>query len=67
MGRAFGWRHPRAHSVRVLFQNDKATPAVPTYLRETKVGRVVSLASLEEEREIEKIVRTVWRRERRAG
>ena len=33
---------PRASSVRLLFQDERATPAVLTFLRETKAGRVVS-------------------------
>ena len=39
-----GWKHPRAPFVRLLFQNERATPAALTFLREIKVGRVVTLA-----------------------
>ena len=49
VGKAGGWKQPRAPSLRALFQNDKATTAVPTFLRETRVGRTVNLTPLEEE------------------
>ena len=50
-GKPCGWKHPRAPSFRVLFQHDRATPAVLTLLRETKFGRMTSLHPGEEERE----------------
>lgn len=40
------WKHPRALSVRLLFQ---ASPVVLIFLRKAKAGEVVSLARLEEE------------------
>ena len=46
VGKACGWKRPRAPSIRMLFRDDRATPAVPTFLRETKVGRMVNLAPL---------------------
>lgn len=48
VGEACGWKHPRAPSVRQLFQEEKA---VPDLLRETKVGKMATLASLTEEDE----------------
>ena len=44
--RSLWMEHPRAPSARQLFQDDRAIPAVLTLLRETKVGRVINLASL---------------------
>ena len=37
------WKRPRAPSVRAMFQNQRATPAVLTFLRDTRVGRMVSV------------------------
>ena len=37
-------KHPRAPSIKTLFQGDRAAPAVLTFLRETKVGRMITLA-----------------------
>ena len=37
--------------VRLLFQDDRMTPAVLAFLRETKIGRMINLASLEVEEE----------------
>ena len=51
VGKVCEWKHPRAPSVRLLFQDERATPAVLTFLRETKVGRVVILAPLLEAEE----------------
>lgn len=45
-GEAWKREHPRARPVRLLFQDERATPAVLTFLMETKVGKVVNLASL---------------------
>ena len=56
VGKACGLIHPRAPSVRTLFQNDKATPAVLTSLRGTQVGRMAELTSLEEEGNAEEIM-----------
>ena len=33
----------------MLFQDDRATPAVLTFLRETKVGKMINLTPPEEE------------------
>ena len=44
VGKVCEWKHPRAPSVRLLFQDERATPAVLTFIREIKVGRVVILA-----------------------
>ena len=51
-------RHPWAPTVRLLFQDERATPAVLAFLRETKVGRIVALAPPEEEEsgELEEVV-----------
>ena len=46
IGKACGWKRPRAPSVRAPFQDDRATPAVLTFFRETKAGRMVSLVPL---------------------
>ena len=58
VGKACKLKHPRAPSIRLLFQDDRATPAVPTFLRETGAGEMINLASpaeegggMEEERE----------------
>ena len=37
-------KHPRAPTVRLLSRDERATPAVLQFLRDTKVGRVVTLA-----------------------
>ena len=38
-GKAFGWKHPRAPSVKWLWK-EKATEAVLGYLTDTRVGRI---------------------------
>ena len=43
VGRACGWKHPRAPPVGRLFDDDRATPAVFTFLRSTKAGRTAAL------------------------
>ena len=48
IGKACGWRHPRALSARALLQDDKATPVFLTFLRETEVGKAIGLAPPEE-------------------
>ena len=48
MGKACEWKHPRAPTVRLLFEDDRATPAVLDFLRDTRVGRVFTPAALEE-------------------
>ena len=49
--KACGWKHPRAPSVWEMFEDEQATKAVLTFLRDTRVGCMVSLAPLEEEEE----------------
>ena len=49
VGKAYGWKCPGAPSPRLLSQDEGAIPAILTFLRETKVGRVVTLAPPEEE------------------
>ena len=54
VGKGCGWKYPRAPAVRLLFQDERATPAV---LRETRVGSMVTLVPPEEEwEELEEIV-----------
>ena len=43
------WSGPRASSVRRMLDDKCATPAVLTFLRDKRVGRVVMLAPSEEE------------------
>ena len=47
VGKACEWKHPRP-TVRLLFNDDRATPAVLDFLRDTRVGRVFTPAALEE-------------------
>ena len=49
VGKACEWKHPRAPAVRLLFQDERATPVVLAFLRGTKIGRMVTLAPPEEE------------------
>ena len=44
--RLFEKRGPLAPSVRAMFDNQRATPAVLTFLRDTRVGRIASAAPL---------------------
>ena len=54
VGKACGWKLPRAPSVRWLFSDERTTP---TFLRDTKVGRMTTLEPPEEERgELEELV-----------
>ena len=46
VGKACGWKHPRAPAVRALFQGERASPAALTFLWGTKVGEMVLLAAL---------------------
>ena len=43
--KASEWKHPRAPTVRLLFRDERATPAVLCiqFLQDTKVGRTVTL------------------------
>ena len=38
------WRTPRAPAVLLMFDDVRATPAVLSFLRDTQVGRMASLA-----------------------
>lgn len=49
IGKACGWKHPRAPSAKKTFEDKRATEAVLTYLRDTRAGYMVSLVPLEEE------------------
>lgn len=59
VGKACEWKHPRAPSARTLFRESRATPAVLGFLRQTRVGGMVSLTVVEErdrgEEEMEEI------------
>ena len=46
------WKYPRAPTAGLFFQDERATPAVLTFLRDIEVGRVVTLAPREEEWEV---------------
>ena len=48
IGKAGGWKHPRAPSARLLWK-EKATEAVLDFLRDTRVGCMVTLRPAEEE------------------
>ena len=41
------WKRPRAPAVRLMFDDGGAAPAVLTFLRDTRVGRMVPLAPRE--------------------
>ena len=47
--RACAWKHPRAPSVRKIFDDERTTEVVLTFLRDAEVGCMVSLAPPEEE------------------
>ena len=49
IGKACGWKHLRAPSVRNIFGDEWATEAVLTFLRDTKVECMVMIAPPEEE------------------
>ena len=42
------WKHPRAPSVRKIFDDERTTEVVLTFLRDAEVGCMVSLAPPEE-------------------
>ena len=44
------WDTPRAPSVRLMFDDVRAGPAVLTFLRDTRVGRMISMAPRDGER-----------------
>ena len=53
------WKSPRAPSVRLLFRDERATPALLEFLEGTRVGRMPGLALMgvmEEESDLEDIV-----------
>ena len=52
------WESPRAPSVRLLFRDARATPAVLEFLEDTKVGRMPgqALFGAQEESDLEEIV-----------
>ena len=47
IGKACGWKHPRAPAVRWLWE-EKATKAVLSFLTSTRVGEMVDLRKLSE-------------------
>lgn len=49
------WKSPRALSVRLLFRDERAIPALLEFLDDTRVGRVPSLALLGMERDEEEL------------
>ena len=52
------WESPRAPSVRLLFRDERATPALLEFLEDTMVGRMLGLAILgvaEEEEDLGEI------------
>lgn len=53
VGKACEWKHPRAPAVRLLFRDERATPAVLQFLQDTKVGRMATRSPREEEGEWE--------------
>ena len=59
------WKTPRAPAVQLLFDDVRAAPAVLSFLRDTRVGRMVPLA-LREEWRGEDTVREVAREEGKA-
>lgn len=44
IGRLCEWERPRAPSVRRMFEDVRATPAVLSFLRDTRVGKMATLA-----------------------
>lgn len=55
VGKACGLKHPRAPLIGELSQEEKATPAVLQFLRETQVGQLFSIAALRRGRGVEHI------------
>ena len=45
------WERPRTPSVRLMFEDVRAAPAVLSFLRDTRVGQMVSLGPRGEEGE----------------
>ena len=46
VGKACGWKHPRAPRIGMLFVDERATLGVLTFLRDTKAGDFVALEAL---------------------
>ena len=57
VGKRCGWRHPKAPRMALLFDDDRATKAVLSFLRVTKVGQMVTIPprDREEEREEDEV------------
>lgn len=60
------WRGPRAPAVKLMFDDLRAARVVPTFLRDTRLGRMVPLA-LQEECRGYGTDRGLLGRERKAG
>ena len=43
VGKRCGWKHPRAPRVALLFKDERATKAVLSFLRKTRVGQMVTI------------------------
>ena len=43
VGYLCGWKHPRAPRMALLFGDERATKAVLSFLRKTKVGQMVTI------------------------
>lgn len=50
IGKKCGWKHPRDSSVRAMFEDERATEEILVFLRDTKVGCMVSITPPEERR-----------------
>ena len=48
IARSCEWERPRALAVRLMFDDVHAVPAMLTFLRDTRVGKMVPLARREE-------------------
>ena len=53
VGKACEWKHPRAPTITLPFQDERATPAVLQFLRGTKARRMIVLPLREEDDEWE--------------
>ena len=42
IARLYEWKTPRAPAVRLMFDDVRAAPAVLSFLRDTRVGRIVA-------------------------
>ena len=43
VGKRCGWKHPRAPRVALLFNDERATKAVLSFLRKTRVGQAITI------------------------